>query len=202
MLYNVKNRRVHIDFILKPSTLNTISVWTDASQSFGAGGHTDNGSPYHLPWNLLKIRKTNIFKTSFRDHIIFLELFAVVLLAYMQAPKWKHKQIDFYCDNIAVVSALNKGTLKFTSKMYYPKANLIKFIACLAIKHQFYFTAHKIDGDHNIYADPLSRNNLPFNDILRQKIYNYFKCKENIPSKKASKLFDLTCLNKFNPKVY
>lgn len=82
-LYTSTNLRyIDIDFILKPDDLPKVNVWTDASTSYGAGGLTSDQDLYHLPWNTLhlKVKKfKDRFKYDIKDHIIYLELFALVL---------------------------------------------------------------------------------------------------------------------------
>ena len=99
LLSDVKCRYLDIDFILKPDTLNKITVWTDASTSYGAGGCSSLKNLYHLPWNSLILNKNNIFNNDYskhwRDHIIYLELLALVTHAYLFSRSWKNSHITF-----------------------------------------------------------------------------------------------------------
>lgn len=192
-----KYRYLDIDFINKPDTLPTINVFTDASTSYGAGGYTSLGNLFHLPWYKLQLI-SNMFKNRYNnvieEHIIYLELFSLVLMAYTHAKNWKNKFIHFWCDNMTVVKAVNKGTLNFGSKLYYPKANLIKLLARLALKYDFHFECHHIEGEKNKIADILSRSN----DYLRNKIYSKLNKPFYIPFKIASKIINCTCVDHFS----
>ena len=43
-----KYRLLDIDRLLKPKSLPTIKVWTDASTSYGCGGYSESGDLFHL----------------------------------------------------------------------------------------------------------------------------------------------------------
>ena len=195
---DAKHRYIDVDYILVPDTLPQLHIFTDASTSYGAGGYIQGkGSLYHLPWAALK-SNSRLFNARFecelKNHIIYLELFAVVLMAYLNAPTWKGKYIHFWCDNMTTVKAVEKGTLDFSSKLYFPKANLIKLLARLALKYGFHFTCHHIPGKKNQIADALSRNN----DLLRNMYYNKYNQKHCIPVEIANKLIVKTCVNRFS----
>ena len=200
LLKNAKNTMINIDFILETNPLNTIHVYTDASTSYGFGGYDTLNQLYHLPLSSLNVHKTNLFfklkhnlSADIQDHIIYLEIFAAVLFAAKYAHTWHSKLVIFYCDNRTAVKALNKGVLDFNSILYYPKANLIKYLATLALKYKFKYKCKPIDGECNKIADTLSRNN----DLKRQLVYNHFKQNHVIPSKLASKILNITCMEKF-----
>ena len=201
LLSDAKSKYVNIDFILQNDDVEHVSVWTDASTSYGAGGHSSINQLFHLPWSSLKLHSKQKFKNRYqyeiKDHIIYLELLSVVLMTYLFSKTWKNKFINFYCDNIAVVNALNSGTLKFKSKLYYPKANLIKLFARLALKNEFYFKAIHIKGKKNQIADALSRGN----DYQRQQIYTKFQSEPYVPFKIASKIVNYTCIDKFSQAI-
>ena len=199
-LYQSKHFQfLDIDFVLKPESLPTINIWTDASTSFGAGGLTSTHDLYHLPWSSLNIRSRTFSdrqKYEIKDHIIYLELFAMVLMAKQYAHKWTGKFIQFWCDNTTAVKAVKKGSIKFTADLYYPKANLVKLLAQLALKYKFHYDCNHIKGKKNVYADALSRND-KHHKKLRNKIYKMYNKKSNIPSKIASNIINFTCVNKF-----
>ena len=201
LLSDAKRKYVDIDFILQDNKEQHINVWTDASTTYGAGGHSSIGNLYHLPWSSLKLNSKNKFlhryKYEIKDHIIYLELLAVIIMTYLYAKNWKNKFINFYCDNATVVKALNSGTLKFSSKLYFPKANLLKLFARLALKHQFYFKAIHIEGKKNPIADSLSRDN----EINRHCIYQTFNKSYCIPYKIASNIVNRSCVDKFANKI-
>ena len=196
-----KFKFIDINHIIKPPTRNSLNVFTDASTSFGAGGIDENGNfLYHLPWSLLKIPTKHKFNTefqnNFKDHIIYLELFALVLMTYLYAKSFSNMHVIFWCDNVTTVKAVNKGSIDFKAHLYYPKANLIKLLAILALKYNFTFECNRISGDVNTQADILSRKN----NNLRNQLYNYYNKKSNIPVSIASNIILSTCFNHFcNP---
>ena len=198
ILTDSKFKFTELSFITNFNNLPIINVWTDASTSFGAGGYSSTNNIFHLPWESLKILPKNKFLSRFSvnvfDHIIYLELLALVSMSLLFAKNWKNFHVNFYCDNTAVVSAINKGSLKFDSKLYYPKANLIILFARIALKYQFTFTAIPIDGDDNTIADTLSRNN----EFKRNLIYNYLKLNQFIPNIQISNLINCTCVDRFS----
>ena len=193
---DAKHRYTDVDYILLPEDLPTYHVYTDASTSYGAGGLTTYGDLYHLPWKALNISSKlfkNRYKINPKEQIIYLELFALVLMAYINAKKWSQHFIHFWCDNMTVVKMVSKGTIKFSSKLYFPKANLVKLLARLALKYNFHFTCHHIKGKKNVIADALSRKD----DKLRHYYYKMFNEKYHVPKKIAQKIVNLTCVSKF-----
>ena len=192
-----KNKFVNVDYILQPNSLPSLNIYTDASTSFGAGGLTTDHQLYHLPWAMLPpkcLLFTKAFNIDIQEQIIYLELLALVLHAFLFAKKWSNKMIHFWCDNTTVVKIVKKGSIDFKSLLYYPKANLVKTLARLALKYDFHFTCHHIEGKKNIYADALSREN----SFKRIQVYNKFNQKPNIPVKLAYKLINCTCVDKFS----
>ena len=74
--------------------------------------------------------------------------------------------------------------------------NLVKHLATIALKYEFYFECVPIHGDVNPIADALSRKN----DLLRNYYYNKFNKSYFIPLKNASNIITYTCCDKFcNP---
>ena len=188
---------VDLKFVLKPKSI-TLNVFTDASTSFGAGGISLNKEIFHLPWSSLNLNSNHSFlknfNINFKEHIIYLELFAIVLMAAIFAPNWKNKFIQFHCDNLTSSKAVHKGSLKFQSRLYFPKANLVKLLAVLALKYEFYFDCTPILGSKNPLADALSRED----PINRNKVYKHINKSQFIPSTLASNIIKLTCINKFS----
>ena len=185
---------------METNPLKTIHVYTDASTSYGFGGDDTISNLYHLPLSSLFVKKSNLFfklksnlSADIKDHIIYLEIFAAVLFAAKYAHTWHSKLVIFHCDNPTAVKAINKGVLDLNSILYYPKANLIKYLATLALKFKFKYKCVKIEGELNTIADALSRKN----DLKRQLIYNHFKQQHTIPSKLASNILNITCMEKF-----
>ena len=197
-LYNdAKYHYTDIDNILRPKNMKKIKIFTDASTSYGAGGISSSKQIYHLPWILTnifsKLSKNNLLEPS-KQPIIYLELFALVLMTSLFGKTWGNKFVHFYCDNTTVVSAVNSGTLDFASKNYYPKANLLKLLARLALKYNFHFKCHHLKGEKNKIADILSRED----DTLRNMVYNKVNKNHFIPTKMAQKIVECTCVNYFS----
>ena len=195
---DIKFKYVELEYLVNLNKLPIINIWTDASTSYGAGGISSKNNLYHIPWSSLNIKKNNSFinrfKFDFQDHIVYLELLAIVIMAYLYAHNWKNKFIKIFCDNSAAVAAINTGCINFSSKLYHPKANLVILFARLALKFQFYFEAIHINGNKNPIADALSRKD----DLKRNIIYNHLNKNINIPSSIVSKIINLTCIDKFS----
>ena len=198
LLQDLKLKFLDIDYILNPTSFPTVHVWTDASTSYGAGGCSSLNNVYHLPWDHLNLDSKSFFCTAFtkewKEHIIYLELLALVIHAYLFGKYWKHNYVIFHCDNPTAVKAAKKGSIDFHSQLYYPKANLVKLLARLALKYEFYFNAEEILGDNNKNADHLSRKD----DKLRNLVYNKMNKNHFIPSTIVTNILKNTCLNKFS----
>ena len=82
----------------------------------------------------------------------FMELYPIVVAAYIFGKEWKTKKIMFVCDNQSVVSILCKGRSKCPHIM-----KLMRTLTWLALINNFYFSSIYIESRKNIYADFLSR---------------------------------------------
>ena len=120
-------------------------IQTDASGSWGCGASYDS-EWFQWSW------PESWGSTSIMEK----ELVPIVLACAEWGPQLKRKVVLFECDNMAVVSAVAKGTAKPDLVMY--------LLRCL-----WFFTAHydmliriqHIPGSSNLAADHLSRNQLP-----------------------------------------
>ena len=184
-----------LKYIIKPSSLVTMNVWTNATTTIGFGGFTNKGNYFKSIWNY------NILPTSISKHhknlINYFELAALVLSAILFAKNWKFHYITFYCDNTTAVSAVNKGNTSLDSTYYYPINNLIKILSILSLKFNFHFRAIHIEGKLNTISDALSRN---FDKPLNYEQENLPKINFKHITRSSSKMIKLiysTFFNKF-----
>ena len=89
-------------------------------------------------------------------YITVKEMVPIVIAAALWGPTWQGKNILVQCDNSAVVSIINHGTLKNQDAMH-----LAKCLAFITAKFDLHLWASHIKGVDNILADSLSRDNLP-----------------------------------------
>ena len=86
-LKDIKHRYLDIKYITKPLSLPKVTVWTDASTSYGAGGCSSLNNVYHLPWSTLKLQVNNLFsknyKNDWKDHI------RIISCSYTSIFIWK-----------------------------------------------------------------------------------------------------------------
>ena len=82
-------------------------------------------------------------------HIFVREMYPIILAVELWAGEIQNKHIQFHCDNIAVVYAINKQTAK--------DPNLMKLVRRLAPIFNVRFEAVHIPGLKNVLADNLSR---------------------------------------------
>jgi len=77
-----------------------------------------------------------------------------VIAAAIWGHFWRGKTVNALCDNAAVVSIINQGTSRDQEVMH-----LMRCLAFLAAKMEFFIFATHIKRDDNVLADFLSRNN-------------------------------------------
>ena len=97
-------------------------------------------------WCLVSVAATLIYC------IIYKELFAIVVAAYVRGPMWVVRRVEFLCDNKSVVAVLSSGTSRDMNLMV-----LLRYLALLAVCHSFSFTASWVRGKANPVANALSR---------------------------------------------
>ena len=61
------------------------------------------------------------------------------------------QRVEFLCDNESVVAVLSSGTSRDMNLMV-----LLRYLALLAVRHSFSFTASSVRGKANPVADALS----------------------------------------------
>ena len=84
--------------------------------------------------------------------IAYKELFPIVVAAHLWGPQWTSRRVEFLCDNMSVVAVLSSGTSREGNLMI-----LLRYLALLAVRHSFSFTASSVRGKANPVADALSR---------------------------------------------
>ena len=82
------------------------------------------------------------------------ELIPIVLAAAVRGPSWAGQKIRCYCDNMAVVYAVNKGVARDPQLM-----RLLRTLFFFCASFRMEITARHIAGVLNISADALSSNN-------------------------------------------
>ena len=86
-------------------------------------------------------------------HITVKELIPIVLAAAVWEPEWLGLTVEARCDNAAAVEIVNWGDSKVPEVMH-----LMRCLAFIMAKYQFYLFATHIKGSSNHLADALSRN--------------------------------------------
>ena len=120
-----------------------VTLTSDASGSWGCGAFTGDDW-FQLQW---------VGPIS-NCHITTKELVPIVLAAALWGPAWKGQTIHARCDNTAVVSLINSGSGKTQEAMH-----LMRCLAFISAKFEFFTFASHIRGVDNTLADALSRNN-------------------------------------------
>ena len=80
------------------------------------------------------------------------ELFPIVVACAMWHPFLAGRRLQFWCDNISVVSIINSGHSKVPRIM-----DLVRRLVLLSMQHNFVIRARHVPGVSNEIADALSR---------------------------------------------
>ena len=118
-----------------------INVFSDASGSWGCGALTANSWIQHK-W-LPEMSHLSIAHK---------ELVPIVMACFIWGKQWSKQVIQFFSDNEAVVTVLNK--LSSSDK------NLIHLLRCIVFLAAKHSTATHIPGKYNNLADAISRKNM------------------------------------------
>ena len=86
-------------------------------------------------------------------NITALELFPIVVAAHVWGCQWARLQVEFLCDNHAVVAIINSGSSRDPLSMH-----LIRRLVLVACQFHFSISARHVPGRHNPAADSLSRS--------------------------------------------
>jgi len=120
------------------------SLTTDASGSWGCGAFSDN-KWFSMKWSL----------RAPQAHITVQELIPIVIAAALWGRRWSGQTVQVWCDNEAAVSIINTGT-----SMDLEALHLMRCLAFISAKFQFYLFATHVQGKRNVIADALSRNKM------------------------------------------
>ena len=127
-----------------PPNAKRFKFTSDASGSWGCGAWY-NDSWFCLPW----------VESCTSLHITVKEMTPIIIAAIIWGHDWKGAQVTAFCDNTAVVAALNNRSSKEKHVMH-----MLRVLFFIEAHHQFKIAATHIAGSSNTLADHLSRNQL------------------------------------------
>ena len=99
-------------------------------------------------------------------NIVHLEILNIVVAFKIWGQAWQNKRVRIYCDNHAVVDALNSGRARDTIL-----ATCVRNIWLLAALYNVTLVTSHVQGVHNTVADLLSRWHTTTNNV--QKLHNF-----------------------------
>ena len=85
-------------------------------------------------------------------HINHKETAAIVVAARRWAPQWEGKSVTVFTDNQTAIHIVNRGTSADPTVM-----ELLRELFWLSVMHNFSLSAKYLQGEHNIFADTVSR---------------------------------------------
>ncbi|XP_014916462.1 uncharacterized protein LOC106965081 [Poecilia latipinna] len=121
---------------------DSMQFFTDAAPSAGFGGFFQ-GSWFAEKW------PHSIPKS---ESSAFYEIIPIAAACCLWGRQWKRKHIVAFCDNAAVVEAINKG--RSSSKSIMP---FLRRITWQSVVNNFILSARHVPGHSNAIADALSR---------------------------------------------
>ena len=130
--------------IVPDPTLETVTVTSDASGSWGCGAWSDK-SWFQWQWP----------PEAQELHISFKELFAGLLACVAWGARWKGRKVRWQCDNQAAVHAARSRTCRDQAMMH-----LIRGLVFFEARFSFELVATYLPGRENSLADDLSRDRL------------------------------------------
>ena len=120
-------------------------LYTDAAGSIGFGGYFQGRwFQGHWPPNMQLNQQQGI-------SIEWQELFPIVVACAIWHPLLTGKRLQFWCDNLSVVSIINSGHSKIPRIM-----DLVRHLVLLSMQHNFVVQARHVSGVSNAIADALS----------------------------------------------
>ena len=119
-----------------------LHVFSDASGGWGCGGVWEKRW-FQLQWP----------PSWLEENMAVKELVPIVAAAALWGPYWQGKVILCFCDNMAVVAAINAGRAKFP-----PINRLLRCLFFLTAYFHCSVSAAHIQGTSNTLADAISRN--------------------------------------------
>ena len=114
-----------------------------------SGGGFYNGSWFNIPWST--------WPGASEKHINYKEVLSLEPAACLWAPFWANRQVIVYCDNVAAVYLINKGTAKDSFVM-----DSLRRVFWLSAFWNFKLRAIYYPGHRNILADAASRIHEPW----------------------------------------
>lgn len=135
-----------VSFFRMPSTSSFPDLFV-ASDSSGAVGF---GAIWRNAW-FSKLWPVSVPSSN----ITALELFPIVVAAHVWGYHWHRLQVEFLCDNDAVVAVINSGSSRDRFTMH-----LLRRLVLVACQFHFSISARHVPGHHNAAADSLSRSRL------------------------------------------
>ena len=129
-----------------PTPAQNLELYTDAAGSIGFGGYFQGRwFQGHWPPNVQLNQQQGI-------SIEWQELFPIVVDCAIWHPLLAGKRLQFWCDNLSVVSIINSGHSKIPRIM-----DLVRRLVFLSMQHNFVVRARHVPGVSNAIADALSR---------------------------------------------
>ena len=142
------------------SNWNGISLFYESefTSSFDIELHTDAASTkgfsvvYKTHWISEKWPKDMPSLPDNLASMAFMELYPIVVAAYVFGGEWQQKKIMFVCDNQSVNAILRKGRSRCPHIM-----KLMRTLTWLALTNNFHYSSIYIESRQNLSADLLSR---------------------------------------------
>ena len=129
-----------------PTPAQNLELYTNAVGSIGFGGYFQGKwLQGHWPPNTQLNQQQGI-------SIEWQELFPIVVACAIWHPLLARKRLQFWCDNLSVVSIINSGHSKIPRIM-----DLVRRLVLLSMQHNFVVRARHVPGVSNAIADALSR---------------------------------------------
>ena len=131
-----------VSFFHSANCISEHHIYTDASGSWGFGAVFSNRwvqLPWSPEWAIINIMAK--------------EMVPIVVSCAVWGPLLQHKSVEFHCDNLGLVAAINKGSSKDETVMH-----LIRCLWFFTAVFDIRITATHIAGTANDAADMLSRN--------------------------------------------
>lgn len=140
-------------------TSEQLNLFTDASTTIGYG------AVFGSHWF------SGIWDDEWKcQNIAILELYPITLAVEIWGPHLKNQFINFYTDNMSLVSIINKQTSKNPFLM-----SLVRRLVLSCLRNNINFRSFHIMGSKNILADALSRQEM-------QKFHKYAPWADPVPA--------------------
>ncbi|XP_038136401.1 uncharacterized protein LOC119780436 [Cyprinodon tularosa] len=140
LLCNWNGKSFFYDDIIQSASM--LQFFTDAAPSVGFGGFfQDRWFAGSWPPSFTNSQSSALC-----------EVYPIAVACRLWGPLWRRKRISAFCDNMAVVDAINKGRSSSHSLMPF-----IRGITWQAVTNNFIISARHVPGLSNHAADALSR---------------------------------------------